>query len=110
MSEIPHFVEILKSKSSESIVLIITFLLTVLVDLTVAVQIGVLLAALSFVKHMTDLTTIEVCKLFVEESNHEHPVLKDGDLLFRKDVPDFVSIFEIKGPFFMEFRNYWTIL
>lgn len=100
MSEIPHFVEILKSKNSESIVLIITFLLTVLVDLTVAVQVGVLLAALLFVKRMTDSTTIEVCKLLVEENAHEYPELKDGDLLFRKDVPDYVSIFEIKGPFF----------
>lgn len=100
MSEIPHFVEILKSRSSEAIVLIITFLLTVLVDLTVAVQIGVLLAALLFVKRMTDSTTVEVCKLLVEENEHEYPELKDGDLLFRKDVPDFVSIFEIKGPFF----------
>lgn len=100
MSEIPHFVGILKSKSSEAIVLIITFLLTVLVDLTVAVQIGVLLAALLFVKRMTDSTTVEVCELLIKENAHEYPELNDGDLLFRKDVPDFVAIFEIKGPFF----------
>lgn len=105
MSEIPHFVEILKTKSSESIVLIITFLLTVLVDLTVAVQIGVLLAALLFVKRMTDTTTVEVCKLLVEEDAREHNEFRDGDLLFRKDVPDFVSIFEVKGPFFYAVSN-----
>lgn len=100
MSELSHFVEILKSKSSEALVLLITFLLTVLVDLSVAVQIGVLLAALLFVKRMTESTTLEVCKLLVEENAHEHPKLRDGDLIFRKDVPDFVSIFEIEGPFF----------
>jgi sulfate permease, SulP family len=100
MSEIPHFIEILKSKSSEALVLVITFLMTVLMDLTLAVQIGVILAALLFVKRMTDATSVEVCKLLVEENEHEHPAFNDGDLLFRKDVPEFVSIFEIKGPFF----------
>ncbi len=99
MSEIPHFAEILKNRNSESLVLMITFLLTVLIDLTVAVQIGVILAALLFVKRMTQATTIEVCKILMEENSHEMATLKDGALLF-KDVPDFVSIFEIKGPFF----------
>jgi sulfate permease, SulP family len=100
MSEIPHFVQILKSRSYEAVVLIITFLLTVLVDLTVAVQIGVLLAALLFVKHMTDATTLDVCKILAEENMHEAPSMRDGDLLFRKNIPDDVRIFEIKGPFF----------
>lgn len=100
MSEIPHFVEILKGRNSETLVLLITFFLTVLIDLTVAVQIGVILAALLFVKRMTDTTTIEVCKLLVQEDRHEHAEFKDGDLLFRKDVPENVRIFEIKGPFF----------
>ena len=100
MSEIPHFLEILKAWSSESIILIITFLLTVLVDLAVAVQMGVILAALLFVKKMTDTTTMEVCKLLVDENTHEQPEYRDGDLILRKDVPSDVIIFEIKGPFF----------
>lgn len=100
MSELHQFIEILKSRSAEALVLVITFLLTVLIDLTVAVQIGVILAALLFVKHMTDSTTLAVCKVLAKENQDETPELKDGDLLFRKDVPDDVSIFEIEGPFF----------
>lgn len=100
MSELSHFFEILKSHKSDALILLITFLLTVLVDLAVAVQIGVILAAFVFVKKMTDSTTVSVCRILIQENEQETPELRDGDILFRKDIPENVTVFEIKGPFF----------
>lgn len=100
MSELHHFTTILKGPISEAVILVVTFLLTVLIDLVVAVQIGVLLAAMLFLKRMTDSTTVEVCRVLIEENAHEHPELHDSDILFRKDIPEGVTVFEIKGPFF----------
>ena len=100
MSELGHFIEILKSQKSEALILLTTFLLTVLIDLSVAVQVGVILAAVVFVKKMTDRTSVEVCRVLIDENNHEAPELRDSEILFRKDIPEDVVIFEIKGPFF----------
>lgn len=98
MSDLPHFIQILKGPPSDAIVLVITFLLTVLIDLTVAVQVGVILAALLFVKRMTDSTTVKICQTLIKEE--EHPDLKDSDVILRKDVPSDVQVYEINGPFF----------
>lgn len=100
MSELPHFIKILKGPRSDALVLITTFLLTVLIDLTVAVQVGVILAAMLFLKHLTDATTIKVCNVLLEENAQELPENHDSELLVRNDIPEGVTIFEIKGPFF----------
>lgn len=100
MSELGHFIEILKSQKSEALILLITFLLTVLIDLSVAVQVGVILAAVIFVKKMTDNTSVEVCRILIDENNNEIPELRDSEILFRKDIPEDVTVFEINGPFF----------
>ena len=100
MSELGHFIEILKSQKSEALILLITFLLTVLIDLSVAVQVGVILAAVIFVKKMTDNTSVEVCRILIDENNHETAELKDSEILFRKDIPEDITVFEINGPFF----------
>jgi sulfate permease, SulP family len=100
MSEIPHFIEILRSEFTDSIVLVLTFLLTVLIDLTVAVQVGVILSAILFLKKMSDSTTVEACKILLSEEEKQAPELYDGDILFREDVPHDVTVFEMKGPFF----------
>lgn len=100
MSDLEHFFEILKGQRSDMLVLVITFLLTVLIDLTVAVQVGVLLAAILFLKRMTDTTTLHVCQILLEENADERPEAHDSDLIFRKDVPEGVSVLEINGPFF----------
>lgn len=100
MSELGHFIEILRSQKSEALILLITFLLTVLIDLSVAVQVGVILAAVIFVKKMTDNTSVEVCRILIDENSHETPELQDSEILFRKDIPEDVTVFEINGPFF----------
>lgn len=100
MSELGHFIEILKSQKSEALILLITFSLTFLIDLSVAVQVGVILSAVIFVKKMTDNTSVEVCRILIDENNHEAPELRDSEILFRKDIPEDVTVFEINGPFF----------
>lgn len=100
MSELGHFIEILRSQKSEALILLITFLLTVLIDLSVAVQVGVILAAVIFVKKMAENTSVEVCRILIDENSHEAPELQDSEILFRKDIPEDVMVFEINGPFF----------
>lgn len=100
MCELPHFISILRGQISDALVLVITFLLTVLIDLTVAVQVGVILSAFLFLKHMTDATTVKVCRVLIDENDHETPEIHDSEILFRKDIPEDVEVFEINGPFF----------
>lgn len=100
MSELHYFVHLLKGPIGEAAILVITFLLTVLIDLTVAVQVGVLLSAFLFLKKMTDNTGVKICQILLKDNAHEHPSTKDGEILFREDIPSDVAIFEIKGPFF----------
>lgn len=100
MSELGHFIEILKGQKSEALILLVTFLLTVLIDLSVAVQVGVILAAVIFVKKMSDNTSVQVCRILINENNDEAPELRDSEILFRNDIPEEVTVFEINGPFF----------
>lgn len=100
MSELPHFIEILKGHKGDALVLLITFLLTVLIDLTVAVQVGVILSAVIFLKRMTDKTEVKICQNLIHDNNHEIQETKDSELIFRKDIPSDIRVFEINGPFF----------
>src|SRR5258708_6642138 len=59
MSEWRSFAGLLRAPKSDIVVLILTFALTVFVDLTVAVQMGIVVASLLFIKRMSDLTHIE---------------------------------------------------
>ncbi len=100
ISELEHFIAILRSQISDALVLLITFSLTVLINLTVAVQAGVVLAAILFLKRMIDSTTIEACRILIQEEDKQKQEVHDADILFRQDVPSDVTVFEIKGPFF----------
>jgi SulP family sulfate permease len=95
MSEHEHFREILRGQKSEALVLLTTFSLTVLVDLTVSVQAGVLLSIALFLKRITEKTTIKVCKI----AQKEDPNPKE-DPLWKNPPPPDVEVFEIEGPFF----------
>ncbi len=89
MSEIHLFQRLLKSQRSDILVLLFTFGLTVLVDLTVAIEVGVVLAAFLFMHNMAKMTNI----FLVEDDTNGRPHEYDG-------VPKGVEIFEINGPFF----------
>lgn len=100
MSELSHFIELLKGQKGDAMIVLLTFGLTVFIDLTVAVQVGVVLAAFVFIKRMTNKTTIAVCRQLVRVNEDEGSEPDEGELLFRKDIPEDVMIFEIRGPFF----------
>jgi len=95
MAELEHFKEILKGPKSDALILLTTFSLTLFIDLTVAVQAGVLIAAILFLKHMTEKTTVRLCKILENEEKS-----KEVLALPKTPPPPGVNIFEIDGPFF----------
>lgn len=95
MSEWHTFVRLLKSPKSDVAVLIVTFLLTVLIDLTVAIQVGVLLAAFLFLKRMSDETQVKL----VTENLREQDETETRDIS-SLEIPAGVEIFEIYGSLF----------
>ncbi len=97
MSEHERFRHLLRAPKSDIAVLLTTFGLTVLVDLTVAVQVGVVLASLLFMKRMSEVTSA-ARGLF--EEDEEESQSADPQSLSRRKVPEGVEVFEINGPFF----------
>lgn len=89
MSEWRSFKSILKGSKFDVILLLTTFFLTVLVDLTVAIEVGIVLAALIFMKRMSDVSGL------TQESSIDSDVIENYS-----HIPKNVSIYEISGPFF----------
>jgi len=100
MAEIPHFLEILKGHKGDALILLITFALTIFIDLVSAVQVGMILAAVVFLKRMTDTTTLKICQALIQENENETPPSDDSAILLRHDIPKDVVVFELTGPFF----------
>jgi SulP family sulfate permease len=98
MSEYHLFIKMFKSPKSDIAVLIVTFLLTVLVDLTVAIQAGVVLAAILFMKRMADVTQVGYITSMMEDE--EDTSDQDPNAIKRFTVPKGVEVFEVNGPFF----------
>ena len=103
MSEWRTFKSILKNPKSDVIVLLTTFLLTVIFDLTIAIEIGMLFAVLLFLKRVSESTTISV-------SRNELTLSEDADAIMTPDndklaLPDGVEVYEIDGPFFFGVAN-----
>ncbi|MFJ8235092.1 SulP family inorganic anion transporter [Ureibacillus sp. NPDC094379] len=96
MSERKHFAHILKLKSGDSLVLVITFLLTVFTSLTFAVQIGLLLAVVLFVKRMSE--NLVVAKVLPDHESSNGKVLPHV-VNPKHDCPQ-VSIYTVEGPLF----------
>jgi SulP family sulfate permease len=102
MAEIKHFKNILKAPRSDALVLVATFSLTVLVDLTVAVQVGVGLAGLLFIRRMSEVTEVAHVEgsVFDLMAGESRPLPDDVDAIADREVPDGVEVYEINGPFF----------
>ena len=99
MSEWRTFKYLLKGNKSDVGVLLITFFLTVIVDLTVAIEVGVVLAVILFVKRVSETSTIKVMseKHVAATEDEEKAQLSDIEHL---NIPKGVEIYEIDGPFF----------
>lgn len=98
MSEWRSFLAELRSPKSDVAVLLTTFFLTVLVDLTVAIEVGMVLAAFLFIRRMASVTNVSVITREIQQE-----LADDGgteELLDRRAVPKGVEVYEINGPFF----------
>jgi sulfate permease, SulP family len=96
MSEWHNFLSILKLSRSDAAVMVITFLLTVLVDLTVAIEIGMVLAVFLFMRDMTKSTNVA---LFTDSSEEMDDAV-DTDAIRNYKLPKGVVVYEITGPLF----------
>ncbi len=93
MSEWRNFVKLCKTApKSDILVLVITFVLTVVFDLVVAIEVGILLAAILFMKRMSDVTEVEGWKNVDEDD--------DKDSLSLRVVPKNTVVYEVSGPLF----------
>ena len=99
MSEWRAFATLLKTPRSDVLVLLTTFLLTVLVDLTVAVQAGVVLAAFLFIKRMADVTNVGMVTSEIAEAV-DGTMTEDTEGVARRRIPPGVEVYEVNGPFF----------
>jgi SulP family sulfate permease len=100
MSEWRSFKALLRNPRSDVAVLLTTFFLTVIFDLTIAIEIGLLMAILLFLKRVTETSGISV--LDVEIKNSENDETTDAEVL---NVPKGVEVYEIDGPFFFGIAN-----
>lgn len=92
MSELDSFISIFKGSKSDAAILLITFLLTVLVDLTVAIEIGMILAAFLFMRNIMKESSVKQLSLNDEEGKE--------DAINEYSLPKEVNVFEINGPLF----------
>ena len=97
MSGWREFVHLIKtSPKSDILVLLTTFVLTVVFDLVVAIEVGLILAAVLFLKRMADVTEIKSWEYLGEEIDEE----TDPDKISLRKVPKHTLVYEINGPMF----------
>ncbi|WP_141433052.1 SulP family inorganic anion transporter [Bacillus sp. 03113] len=96
MSERNVFFHVLKTKTGDTFVLIVTFLLTVFVNLTVAVEVGLILAVLIFTKRMSD---IMVTAKALPNPDHKQSKIESQFVTATHDCPQ-ISIYNVEGPLF----------
>lgn len=100
MAERDHFKSLLRAPRSDIAVLLTTFGLTVLTDLTVAVGVGMVLAAMLFMKRMAEVTDVQALRDEITERGPQLPDVVDPNAITKRAVPPEVEVYEINGPFF----------
>jgi sulfate permease, SulP family len=98
MSEWRTFRSELTAPKSDVAVLLTTFSLTVLVDLTVAIEVGMVLAAFLFMRRMAEVTNVSIVTRELNDGDNDED--DDPNSVRRREVPRGVEVFEINGPFF----------
>ena len=103
MSGWRSFISILKNPKSDVIVLWVTFLLTVIFDLTIAIEVGLICACLLFMRRMAETTDVKVI------SDEINPEEEESDFqlgnLEHLTIPEGVEVYEINGPYFFGAGN-----
>ena len=110
MSEWHAFKSLLKSPKSDVAVLLTTFSLTVIFDLTIAIEIGMVLSVLLFMKRMSEVSNVSVITRELEDEEDQ----PDPNAIDKKQIPEGVEVFEINGPFFFgaakKFRDQMAVV
>lgn len=101
MSEWRTFKSLLKTPKSDVAVLLTTFLLTVIFDLTIAIEVGLLLAVLLFLRRISETTSMSILKNEMDDADGTNSE-NDSEVLF---IPQGVEVYEIEGPFFFGVAN-----
>ena len=96
MSEWREFVHLLKSPRGDVAVLLATFLLTVFIDLTVAIQVGILLAGFLFLQKMSQETQVDLITDTLRGDDDMHETRDMSGIV----IPEGVEVFEIYGSLF----------
>jgi len=102
MSEVHHFRNLMAAPAGDRLVLLLTFALTVLVDLTVAIEVGVVLSAVLFMHRMSEAVEIQTHRSFVTDDDDvdDLAVPLPAPYAGQEDVPNRVEVYQINGPFF----------
>lgn len=95
------FMQLLKNPKSDVIVLLITFFLTVVFDLTIAIEVGLLIACLLFMKRMAESTQIKVIADEIDPNDETDAEVHEEHLI----IPKGVEVYEINGPYFFGIAN-----
>lgn len=100
MSGWRSFLALMKNPKSDVTVLLITFFLTIIFDLTVAIEVGLIIACLLFMKRVSEITDV---KAVTDEINEESDMIKDN--AEHLAIPEGVEVYEINGPYFFGAGN-----
>jgi SulP family sulfate permease len=98
MAEWKLFRSELSAPRSDAVVMVSTFLLTVLVDLTTGIGVGMVLASFLFMRRMAEVTNVRL--LSEEFQDAPRPSQDESGAIYRRRVPKGVEVYEINGPFF----------
>ena len=104
MSEIRSIMWLAKNPKSDFIVMLVTFVLTVLFDLTIAIEVGLLLAVILFLKRTNESTTVQSFTSELDPTHNNDLQLHGPDLESLK-IPPFTEVYEIDGPYFFGIAN-----
>ncbi len=97
MADWPVFKSELSAPKSDALVMLSTFLLTVLVDLTTGIGVGMVLASFLFMKRMAEVTNVRIVS---DEFQDPRTSTDVSGAIYRRQVPKGVEVYEINGPFF----------
>jgi sulfate permease, SulP family len=97
MAEWQVFKSELSAPKSDALVMVTTFLLTVLVDLTAGIAVGMVLASLLFMKRMAEVTNVTLVSRDYQDTR---PSTDQSGAIYLRQVPKGVEVYEINGPFF----------
>ena len=104
MSEFRSIKWLVKNPKSDFIVMLVTFILTVLFDLTIAIEVGLLLAIILFLKRTNESTTVQSFTSELDPS-HNNDIQLHGQDLESLKIPLYTEVYEIDGPYFFGIAN-----